>query len=86
MRTITVASGKGGVGKTSFVINLAVSLAKNNNRVLIFDADLGLANVDVMLGITPKYDIRYVLAGEKTLKDIIYSTEYNFYFLLAREV
>ena len=83
MRTITVASGKGGVGKTSFVINLAVALARNNNRVLIFDADLGLANIDVMLGITPKYDIRYVLTGDKALKEIIYSTEYDFDFIPA---
>ncbi len=83
MRSIAVASGKGGVGKTSFVINLAVSLAKNRNKVLIFDADLGLANVDVMLGINPKYDIRYVLTGEKMLKDIIYPTEYNFDFIPA---
>jgi len=78
MRSIAIASGKGGVGKTSFVINLALALVQYNQKVLIFDADLGLANVDVMLGISPKFDIKYVINGELTLKDIIYSTEYNF--------
>lgn len=77
MRSIAVASGKGGVGKTSFVINLSLALTQLQQKVLIFDADLGLANVDVMLGISPKYDIRYVLNGEMSLKDIIYSTDYN---------
>lgn len=83
MRSITVASGKGGVGKTSFVINLALALTHLKQKVLIFDADLGLANVDVMLGISPKYDIRHVLIGEKHLKDIIYTTEYDFYLIPA---
>jgi len=78
MRSIAIASGKGGVGKTSFVINLALALTQANKKVLIFDADLGLANVDVMLGISPKFDIRYVLNGDLTLKDIIYPTEYKF--------
>ena len=81
MRSITVSSGKGGVGKTSFVINLAITLAEFNNRVLIFDADISLANIDVMLGISPAYDIRYVLNGEKTLKEIIYKTQYRFDFI-----
>ena len=49
-RTISVTSGKGGVGKTSLVCNLAYSLAKNNSRVLILDGDLGMANVDIMFG------------------------------------
>ncbi len=78
MRSIAIASGKGGVGKTSFVINLALALVQYHQKVLIFDADLGLANVDVMLGISPKFDIKYVINGELNLKDIIYSTEYNF--------
>ncbi len=78
MRSIAIASGKGGVGKTSLVINLAFALAQSNQRVLIFDADLGLANVDVMLGISPRFDIRHVLTGELSLKDIIYTTDYKF--------
>jgi len=78
MRSIAVASGKGGVGKTSFVINLALSLVNSGQRTVIFDADLGLANVDVMLGLSPKFDIRHVLNGEVQLKDIVFSTEYGF--------
>jgi len=78
MKSFSVASGKGGVGKTSFVINLALALSQLNQKVLIFDADLGLANVDIMLGLSPKFDIRYVLNGSLFLKDIIYPTEYHF--------
>lgn len=78
MRSISIASGKGGVGKTSFVINLALALSNYSQKVLIFDADLGLANIDVMLGISPKFDIRYVINGDLSLKDIVYSTEYKF--------
>lgn len=78
MRSIAIASGKGGVGKTSFVINLALALSQHHQKVLIFDADLGLANIDVMLGISPRFDIRYVINGELTLNDIVYPTEYNF--------
>jgi flagellar biosynthesis protein FlhG len=83
MLSIAVSSGKGGVGKTSFVINLACLLAELNKKVIIFDADLGLANVDVMLGVVPKFDVRYVLTGDLTLKDIIYRTEYKFDFIPA---
>ena len=83
MLSIAVSSGKGGVGKTSFVINLACLLAELNKKVIIFDADLGLANVDVMLGVVPKFDVRYVLSGDLTLKDIIYPTEYKFDFIPA---
>jgi flagellar biosynthesis protein FlhG len=78
MLSIAVSSGKGGVGKTSFVINLACLLGELNKKVIIFDADLGLANVDVMLGVVPKFDVRYVLSGDLTLKDIIYHTDYKF--------
>ncbi len=78
MKSFSIASGKGGVGKTSFVINLALALTRLGKRVLIFDADLGLANVDIMLGISPKFDIRYVINGTLTLKDIIYETEHGF--------
>ena len=65
------SSGKGGVGKTSIVANLALAVSRMGKNVLILDADLGLANVDVMLGITPKYSIQHVFAGEKTLSDVI---------------
>jgi flagellar biosynthesis protein FlhG len=70
-RVISVTSGKGGVGKTNTVANLAVALRRRGQRVLVLDADLGLANIDVILGISPKYTIRHVLAGEKTLSEVV---------------
>jgi len=71
IRVISVASGKGGVGKTSVSVNLAIELNRLGARVLVVDADFGLANVDVMLGVTSKYDVSYFLRGEKTLSEII---------------
>ena len=68
---LAIASGKGGVGKTSISSNLAVSLAKLGKSVMLFDADLGLANVDIALGIKPKYNIDHVIRGEKRLQDVI---------------
>jgi flagellar biosynthesis protein FlhG len=62
-RTIAIASGKGGVGKTWFAITLAHALARGRSRVLLFDADLGLANVDIQLGLTPKQDLGSVVLG-----------------------
>lgn len=70
-RIIAVSSGKGGVGKTNFVANLALFYASLNKRVIIFDADLGLSNVDVLLGIAPKHNLKHVLLGEKRLRDIV---------------
>jgi len=66
--TIMVASGKGGVGKTWFAITLAHSLARRGLRVLLFDADLGLANVDIQLGLLPERDLGVVLAGQSSLR------------------
>ncbi|MDR3523751.1 MAG: MinD/ParA family protein [Acetobacteraceae bacterium] len=66
--TIMVASGKGGVGKTWFAITLAHCLARRGLRVLLFDADLGLANVDIQLGLLPERDMGGVLAGQCTLR------------------
>jgi flagellar biosynthesis protein FlhG len=71
LRTITVTSGKGGVGKTNIVANLAISLQKQGRRVMIFDADLGLCNMDVLLGLSPRYNIQHVINGNKRLKDIV---------------
>lgn len=70
-KIISVTSGKGGVGKSNFTVNFAVELAKRGNRVLIIDADFGLSNIDVILGIVPKYDLSYVLRKERRLTDII---------------
>jgi len=68
---IAITSGKGGVGKTNVVANLAVSLANMGKRVLILDADFGLANVDVLLGLTPKHNVRDFIYGQSTLEDLV---------------
>ncbi len=70
-RVLSVTSGKGGVGKTNVSINLAYALASLGRRVYLLDADLGLANIDVMLNLTPDYTIEHVLSGEKHLRDIV---------------
>ena len=62
-RVITVTSGKGGVGKSSVTVNLAIQFQKMNKKVIIFDADLGLANVEVMLGAIPKHNLSDVIYG-----------------------
>jgi flagellar biosynthesis protein FlhG len=67
---ITITSGKGGVGKTNVVINLAISLARLGHRVGVIDADFGLGNIDVLLGLTPRYHLGHLLSGEKTLEEI----------------
>ncbi|MDY0299983.1 MAG: MinD/ParA family protein [Trichlorobacter sp.] len=71
LRVIAVTSGKGGVGKSNVVANLAVALAQKGKRVLIIDADLGVGNMDILLGLSPKFNLNHVLAGEKTLSEII---------------
>lgn len=71
LRTIAVASGKGGVGKTNIVVNLAVALARRGKRVIVLDADLGLANVDTLLGLHPRATLRHVLLGECELGDVL---------------
>ena len=71
VRVITVASGKGGVGKTNVTVNLGLSLTAQGKEVLLLDADLGLANVDVMLGLHTNYDLSHVLKGERTLEEVI---------------
>jgi len=68
---IAVASGKGGVGKTWFSVTFAHALAKEGKKVLLFDGDLGLANVDVQLGITPEHDLRKVIEGKVSLEQAI---------------
>jgi len=71
VQVIAVSSGKGGVGKTNVSVNLALSLANNGKKVMIMDADLGLANVDIMLGLRPTHNLSHVLSGERTLEEVI---------------
>lgn len=70
-RAIAVTSGKGGVGKTNIAANLALALAQRKQRVLVLDADLGLANVDIVMGMLPRYNLMHVLHGDMTLDEII---------------
>lgn len=70
-RVIAVTSGKGGVGKSNLSVNFALALAHQGKKVLLFDADMGLANVDVMLGIVPPFTLLNVLNGQKTLSEIV---------------
>ncbi len=70
VRVIAVTSGKGGVGKTNLSVNLGVTLAKSGRKVALLDADMGLANVDILLGMHPKFNLSHVLSGEKSLSEI----------------
>jgi flagellar biosynthesis protein FlhG len=71
VRVLAVTSGKGGVGKTNLSVNLGVAFAKAGRQTAILDADMGLANVDILLGIFPKFNLSHVLTGEKSLKEIM---------------
>lgn len=70
-RVIAVTSGKGGVGKTSFSVNLAIEMAKRGKKVVVFDADFGLANVEVMLGIRPQYNLLDLIHNNKSIEEVI---------------
>ncbi len=76
-RVITVTSGKGGVGKTNLSVNLALAYAQQGKRVIVLDADLGLANVNIMLNMIPKYNLYHVIRKQKTMKEIILDTDYG---------
>ncbi len=76
-RIITVTSGKGGVGKTNIAVNMGIAFAKMGKKVIVMDADLGLANVNVCLGIIPKYNLFHIIKKQKTMKDIIIETNYG---------
>ena len=76
-RVLAITSGKGGVGKTNVVAGLAQSLAQRGQRVVVMDADFGLANLDILLGLTPKYTLEHVLRGEKVLEEILVESEFG---------
>ena len=78
VQVIAVTGGKGGVGKTSVSVNLATGLAAAGKRVVLLDGDLGLANVDVLLGLSPRYTLAHVLSGERTLDEILVKAPQGF--------
>lgn len=76
-RIITITSGKGGVGKTNVATNMAITYAQMGKKVIVVDADLGLANVNVMMNIIPQYNLYHVMRKQKTMAEIIQETEYG---------
>jgi len=76
-RIITVTSGKGGVGKSNFTLNFALCLKELGKKVVILDADLGLANIDVLLGISTKSNLANIIYDRKTIWDVIHKSEYG---------
>jgi flagellar biosynthesis protein FlhG len=76
-RIITVTSGKGGVGKTNTAVNMALAYARLGKKVIVMDADLGLANVNVILNIIPRWNLYHVIRKQKTMRDILLETEYG---------
>jgi len=76
-RIITITSGKGGVGKTNMSVNMALAYARLGKKVIVMDADLGLANVNVMFNIVPKYNLYHVIKKQKNIREILVETDYG---------
>jgi flagellar biosynthesis protein FlhG len=83
VQVIAVTGGKGGVGKTCVSVNMATALARDGKRVLVLDGDLGLANVDVLLGVTPRFTLEHVIDGQCTLEEAILETRQGFKIIPA---
>lgn len=80
-RVITVTSGKGGVGKSNFTLNFALTLQAKGYKVLVFDADIGLANIDVLMGISSKYNLYHLLKKQNTIWEIIQTGPHGLQFI-----
>ena len=80
-KVLTITSGKGGVGKTNVTVNLAIALSEMGHRVVVIDADLGLANIDVMLGMMPKYNLLDVIKNDKSIIEILSKGPKNVKFI-----
>ena len=80
-RIIAVTSGKGGVGKTNIAVNMAIAYAQAGKKVILIDGDLGMANVNVLLGIAPKANLLDVISRRRRMSDIITDTEFGFQFI-----
>ena len=80
-RVITIASGKGGVGKTNFTINLAICLSRMKHRVVIIDADFGLSNIEIILGVIPRYSFADVVNGQMNILDALTDCETGIKFI-----
>lgn len=76
-RIITVTSGKGGVGKTNVSVNMAIAYAQMGKKVILIDADLGMANINVILNMQPKFNLYHVITHQKTMAEIVYKTDYG---------
>ena len=81
MRSIAVLSGKGGVGKSNVAVNAALALAEMGLRIAVLDADLGLANIDILFGVVPKFNLGHVLKGEKELAEILFKVSENVFII-----
>ena len=82
-KVIAVTSGKGGVGKTNIAVNLGIAFIQRGKRTVVIDADLGLANVDVILGLNPKYNLAHVIRGEAEIEEVMYKGPYGLYIIPA---
>ena len=80
-RIIAITSGKGGVGKTNIAVNMAIAYAQLGKKVILIDGDLGMANVNVIMNIVPKYNLMQVLNHQKQMSEIILDTEFGIKFI-----